>query len=274
MPYTLMRQDALPTSLVSQLKRFPWYDATQYNQSAKDFELGYVWWQGWNAFMYVKADEALTVGQLVMYTVPTTDATKAGSTVATLTTNNTTLMTADAEIDNWVYCAAGALELSGGGTIRKIKDNAVGTITVSVRDQASPASYGTGAVVRTGAGMFDADQFAAAYVGGEVVTIIRPGHVMVNDSTEPAVGVALGTVTSGYYTIIQVIGLALVSGTDAGTDVVKGVPATPAAAGKIVLNGSNAAALGRGAGTIIPLEGLTVGASAIIPCYINLLRNC
>jgi hypothetical protein len=267
MPYKPIGQDALPSGYVSQLTRFPWYDSSRFNQSSADLELCSLWWQGQNAFMLVKADVALTVGQLVSWALPVTGAatTNTASPATYGITWDSAAFTAQAEVDNYVYLAGA----SGGATIKKVISNTTTNVYFARRSPAISGSYGAGGAL---ADPSDGEALAASLATG-VATMIRPGHVIVatgTTGTTPAVGVALGTVTQYYYTMVQVAGLAMVSCVGNGTALAVGVNAVPSTAGVAI--GSAATGLYQGAGTIMP-QVAYAGSGAMIPCFVNLIGN-
>lgn len=255
-----------------------WYLGTPYiDMSATVFggvsqaigaTIGDVWWlggkneaSGGNAFMFVKADAGLAVGQLVTLAAPTAGTlTIPGSPVSTaaaITTNisNVTAGT-NGEVGNWinVNVAAGYTTLQ----MRRIKANtnaATGNFTVALPDYLRPNSP-------TDADIFDG---FASMANADALCVIRPYHVIVNTATTNPVGVALGTVTSGNYTVIQVAGLAGVKSTTATAN----VPAVGAAAG-VIVTGAGTANAYAAASNILPMITNAVAAN-IIPCMVNFL---
>lgn len=97
--------------------------------------------------------------------------------------------------------------------------------------------------------------------------IIRPYQVIVNTATTVPCGVALGTVTAGYYTIVQTKGLALVSSKGDGTALAVGVPAVGTAAG-VAIGGNGTANAYVGAG-LVPQSAFSA-ASGLSPILVNL----
>jgi hypothetical protein len=244
-------------------------------QQAIGASLGDVWWlgggpaaSGGNAFMFVRARAALAVGQLVTLQAPTAGTlTIPGSPVSTSAAITTNISNATAgtngEVDNYIYVnpAAGYTTTQ----LRRIKANtnaATGNFTVALQDFLRPNSP-------TDQDVFDG---FSAFANADAVCVIRPYNVIVNTATTVPCGVALGTVTSGNYTIIQVAGLAGVNSTTATAN----VPAVGGAAGVIttaagVGNGTGGAAAASlyGSGTmILPMITNAVAAN-IIPCMVN-----
>jgi hypothetical protein len=157
-------------------------------------------------------------------------------------------------VDNFIYVnpAAGYTTTQ----TRRIKANdasGTGNFTVSLPDFLRPNSP------------LDQDIFDgfAAFANADAVCVLRPYHVIVNTATTVPVGIALGTVTSGNYTIIQVAGLAGVKSTTATAN----VPVVGAAAG-VVVTGAGAANAYMGAGNMLPMITNAV-ANNIIPCMVN-----
>jgi len=234
-------------------------------------QLGDIWWlgggaraNGGNAFMFVKNTTAgaLTQGQLVTAALPTTGTlTVPGSPVSTAASITTNISNATAgvngEVDNWIYVAPAATFATP--QLRRIKATtaaATGNFTVALPDPLRPNSPN------------DQDVFDgfAVFANADPLTVIRPYQVIECTATKIPIGVALGAVTAGSYTVIQVAGLALVLTKGDGTALVVNVPAAPAAAGFAI--GSAAANLYRGAGMILP-QFASAAASLILPCFVN-----
>jgi hypothetical protein len=242
-------------------KLWPWYESKYFNSATPLLDLGAEWdlvgppeSGGGNSFMYVKAAAGVSfaAGQFVSFATPAASTvTAAGSTVSTIVWAAGGL-TVNAEVGNFIYIANTAAG-GGGFTLRKIIANTATTITVSATDP-SVASKPA-----------DRNVLEAVPTNGDVAIIIRPYQVIVNTATTVPVGVALGTVTAGYYTIVQTKGLALGLGVGTGTALAVGVPATPAAAGVVI--GTAAASTYSGT-TIIP-QAAYAGASALQPLLIN-----
>lgn len=230
--------------------------------------LGDIWWlggdaraNGGNAFMFVKATAALTLGQLVAAALPTaTTAHNPGgeSTTSVVTTHyNTAALAANAEVDNWVFVNATGAALP---QLRRIKASNVavlGAMTVALRDYLRPNSP------------LDADIFDTVATDNDPACIIRPHNVIVNTATTTPLGVALGTVTINSYTIVQVAGLACVSSVGNVTALAPNVPAVGAAAGVISGSAAGAANLYTGASLILPQIAQAAAGPVIIPAYVN-----
>jgi len=249
--------DYYTTSAQNDGPLIPWYNAAAYNVASlpAGVQLGETFWVkgsprsgAGNAFMWVKATVGLTVGQLVAWDAPGTDTALTGSTtsVLNLTTGN---LTVNAEVDNFVFVDATNKDL------RRIKANTASTITVALNDPYVASNPK------------DADVFTAAPANTNPVVIIRPWNVRVCTASLQPVGVALGTVTQNYYTVVQLAGVAMVSAIGNGTALVSGVPAIPAAAGQILGGGTTANLYS--AGTAIVPQYAYAGAGQLIPCLVN-----
>jgi hypothetical protein len=244
---------------------------------------------GGNTFMFVRSKTALTIGQLVASRTPTqevddnggaasTVVTGAGSaaspttTTAVVTTNidNTSFpvpATVNDEIDNWLWINSVAGNAAAIPQLRRIKANSLSATsfyTVSQRDYMRPNSP------------LDQDVFDYTPLNTELCSIIRPYHVQAAANTDTPIGVSLGTVTAGNYTIIQIAGLAsvLVDGNGLNEGLVVNQPAWTGAAGAI--RGANGvAALLTGAGCVLPQFAsiVDVAAGLRIPCYVNFMAQ-
>jgi hypothetical protein len=114
----------------------------------------------------------------------------------------------------------------------------------------------------------DADVFDTLATNADTLCIVRPWDLIVNTATTVPVGIALGTVTAGNFTIIQVAGLAAVLATGNVTALVANQPAVGAAAGVISGSAAAAANLYTGAGLILP-QFATAAVGLLIPAYVN-----
>lgn len=264
----------ISTSKLANGRSFPWYPAATLNSTTPLAALGAYWELqgddvvgGGNAFMYVKnVGGALALGQVVAYRSPTAGTfTLTGSTTQLIYTNITT--TAD-ETGNWIYCLSAA---SGGPWIRKIlgcypaadataKYGANTVFVISKKDPNSPA------------GSADIDAITALPANGVAVAIIRPWQVIECTAALSPVGIALGTVADGAYTIIQVSGMALAQAVGNGTALAIGKPAVPSAAGVLIGSAADAANLFVGAANFQPLVP-TSAASALIPFNFSCFGN-
>jgi len=285
--YRWINQDRLPSSFLQQLATFPWYDSSQINDSTPRIQPGTAWYDAdtGNAFAYVKANAALAAGQIVSWLVPGTGSSVAAPTgndvfgnaadnkFAISLTGGSLALTTNNEVGNWLWIPN--LQAAPGPTLRKIKGNTSGNtpnITIAVRDQATTLNQ------------YDADAFATALTSGAtyLLSLIRPRQVQVCAGATPPCGVALGTVTATYYTIIQIAGLALCQA-DGATNgaIVAGQPATVQSSGcvaallqltastQITALSTNFAVAG--GGLIEPLVLFSTSSSVPfqIPCYVN-----
>jgi hypothetical protein len=253
-----------------------WYLGTPYlNMATAQFQgisadvgasIGDIWWlggkstaSGGNAFMFVKADVALALGQVVTMAAPTAGTlTIPGapvSTAAAITTNISNVTAGvNGEVGNWIYVNPAAGYTTS--QTRRIKANdasATGNFTVALTDWMRPNSP------------LDQDIFDgfSAMANADAVCVIRPYHVIVNTATTVPVGIALGVVTQYNYTIIQVAGLAFVKSTTATAN----VPVVGAAAG-VVVTGAGTANAYMGSGNMLPMITNAV-ANNIIPVMVN-----
>jgi hypothetical protein len=242
-------------------KLWPWYESKYFNSATPLIDLGAEWdlvgpasAGGGNSFMYVKAAAGVSfaAGQFVSFATPSASTvTAAGSSVHTIVWAAGGL-TSNAEVGNYLYIA-NTTAGGGGFTLRRIISNTTTTITFSTVDP-NVASKPQ-----------DQNALEAVPTNGDVAIIIRPYQVIVNTATTVPCGVALGTVTAGYYTIIQTKGLALGLGVGSGTALAVGVPATPAAAGVVI----GSAAASQYSGTTILPQAAYAGASSLQPFLIN-----
>lgn len=265
-------------------KQITWYVGTPFIdmtaavytgvQQAIGANLGDIWWlggqapaSGGNAFMFAKATVGLTLGQLVSVAVPTTGtATVPGAgtaaspltTTASITTNinNAATVAVNGDVNNWLYVNATGATLPQLRRIKYNSSSATSFYKVALTDNLRPNSP------------TDADVLDTALTNADPLCIIRPWNLIVNTATTTPVGVALGTVTAGNYTIIQVAGLAAVLAKGDVNALVVNQPAVGAAGG--VASGSAAAAanLYTGASLILP-QFATAAASLLIPAYVN-----
>ena len=263
-------------------KQMTWYVGTpfinmtlaQYRvvQQNVGMHLGDSWWvnglsraSGGNAFMLVVSDAELTLGQLVAAATPTAGTyTAAGSTSAAIITNiSEAAVGANGDVNNWIWVTATGATLP---QLRRIKANnasATATFTIAQPDFMRPASP------------TDQDVFDTTPTNADVVDIIRPYHVRVCTDTDTPIGVCLGTVNAGNYTIIQIAGMAavLADGSGLNEGLVVNQPAWTCGATPGAIRGANGvASLYTGAASILP-QYATTTAGLIIPCFVNFLMQ-
>ena len=250
---------------LSNEKLWPWYGSAYYNSATPLIQLGAEWdlvgpteAGGGNSFMYVKcaAGVSLTVGQLVSFATPTASTVTAAGSSTQMIVWAAGSLTVNAEVGNYLFIA-NSTSSGGGFTLRKILSNTATTITFSETDPnvaSKPA---------------DRNALELAATNGDVAIIIRPYQVIVNTATTVPCGVALGTVTSGYYTIVQTKGLALVSTVGNGTATAVNVPAVGSSAGVAIGSGGSTANLYTTAGALLP-QSVFAAASGLSPFLINL----
>jgi hypothetical protein len=266
--------------------QIPWYGGTPYInmstavysgvQQAIGASLGDIWWlgggpeaSGGNAFMFVRARAALAIGQLVTFQTPTTgQLTVPGlpvSTAASITTNvSNAAAGVNGEVGNYIFVSPAATYATI--QLRRIKANTAavtGNFTVAQTDFLRPNNP-------TDQDVFDG---FSVFANADPLSIIRPYNVIVNTASTVPVGVALGTVTSGNYTIIQVAGLCpvLTKGDTANKGIVTGQPLVGGAAGVAQGQLDNAATeyVKYGLGSNITALYTSTAASLILPCYVN-----
>lgn len=268
----------IPTAKLNAKTSYPWYDSTKYNSTTPLAALGAFWELqgdvsvgGGNSFIYVKnVGGALAQGEAVAWKAPTAGTfTLTGSTVQKIYTNITTTQS---EVGNWLYCLSAA---TGGPWLRQIKRQFIaanaatetpgyGANTVFVVSEKDPNSP---------SGAADIDAIAALPSNGVAVCIIRPFQIVKCTDVLQPIGVALGTVADGNYTIIHVSGMGLLDtvGNGANAGIVVGEPCAVDANGKFI--GTNAVApINGGASSFKPLLASTA-ASAVVPFEFNCIGN-
>lgn len=261
--WKLLRTDRIPPGVQQQLAILPWYDPSQINDATPRMEIGQFWYDEGtgNIYAYVKAAAALGIGQVVALQAPGTDTVAGGSTtsVVNLVTGG---LTVNAEKGNYVNFSG----IDGATTIgtRQIKGNTASSITVSLTSSL------------TGINQPDLDVLPSIPAGASAVQIIRPWNVVVCTASLVPFGVALGTVTSGNFTIVQVGGLAQVLGNNTVGAIVAGAPVQPIAAG--VVSGTPAQAgaapvvnLFTAGVNITPQVAYAAAPSILLPMMLNCL---
>ena len=261
---------------------WPWYSSTYLNSATLPPEtpLGAYWETagniksaGGNAFMMVRAMEGLSQGQLVSFAAGILGevagaVASASSTTVLIATNITTIAT---DPTNHILLSIHNTTSSGGGTVlrpARLVSNGAGT-----------AAYGTNSTFEIetidytiATKPYGPNALTLAATNGDACIMTRLYAVGVNTATTVPCGVALQTVTSGYYTVIQVIGEALVltGGTTPG--LVYNELAIPGAAG--VITGSTSGATPyMGGGSIISRRTYNTSASILHPVKLNLFGN-
>jgi hypothetical protein len=180
-----------------------------------------------HSYIYVRAGAALAIGQVVtLLDNPAEGAVQAADTVADnihIVKVSAAGLTANSEVGNFIQFnnstgSIGDLKLIKANTAT-VGGNAYITISVLNHFQGRP--------------VYDGDAPAAAYLAAtSEVSIIRPWNVDVAGDNEAPYGIAMGTVTSGNNTLVQIEGLAHVLGA-AGTSFTDGAPVYTAAAGEV-----------------------------------------
>jgi len=282
MQFRPIDQDRVPPSMLENLQTIvtgnAWYSLAQLNDAPSTtanttgvyapgygprLALGSVWWdqQTGNAYQYVKAGAALTTGLVVTAEVPTAGTvTAAGSTTSEIITNiDTTLLGSLVGDYFWALDATGTSPSSWKQNLRVIKGHTTGAaahIIVAKRSEITTLNTQ------------DPDVFPSVPTNGCACCIIRPWRVSVCGATSVPCGIAMGTVTAGNYTIIQVAGLAMVAAIGSGTATAVGVPPQVNASGQVLgLAAANQYLTGV---SILPLIANS-GALALNPMYVNFL---
>lgn len=255
-----------------------WYANADINSTTAAMELGATWCDAetGNWFKYVKATAGLTPGQFVSFAAPTAGTTTAaGSTVYNQVTNITTTAV---ETGNYLWILDAAGTYSAGVTpfsqsLRRIKGQIAGGVEGAVGANTTFILSRTGSIY--GNNQYDPDFLPKTATNGAACYIVRPNNVIVATNATPPIGVALGEVTSGRYTIIQVAGLAMVQYNNTIAAAVIGKAGVMQAAG--ITSGPTAgtmtaANLDTIVGTSIYPQALLASATtSLIPAYINFL---
>lgn len=190
-------------------------------------------------YLYVHTTGALAVGEVCTFSANVTEgAIQAPDTVA----DNIHVLTTDlagisegVEIGNFLHIGNTTGSI---GDLKVIKDNTatVGGTTYFTISRKQ---------IFQGRGGYDGDAPAAAYAAaGSEVSLIRPYRVVRAVEANEPVGIAMGTVTSGNCTLIQIEGLAQVSGV-AGTTFVDNALVYTKAAGQVSVTAGTGLIVGR-----------------------------
>lgn len=189
-----------------------------------------------NVFLYVRAVAALAAGQVVTQAANLTGTVSASTTVNSIFSNITTTIN-ESSVGSFLS-SPGTVAGAGVPFLKVIKGQvAIGANTTFVISKKS---------IFIGIGKQDGDSLSAIPTTGDPLAVVRCYAVDVAGVAATPYGVALGTVSSGNRTLVQVGGLALVQAngaTDALTDggiavtaasgVVKGTLGTATAASAI-----------------------------------------
>jgi len=269
MLFNLIDQDRVPSGFDQQVASVQatttatemWYDASHLNDTTPVLRPGALWDDNFgNYFQYVKAGANLTVGQFVSLQAPTTGtSTAAGSTVYVQVTNVTT--TAN-EVGNylWQLDAVGQTSSQYRQTLRRIKSSTVGSNATFVLSQQG-STYGNN--------IYDLDYLPRTATNGAALAVIRPFNVISATASTLPIGVALGTITSGNWTIIQVAGLAMIQANNVGAATAVGVPGAMQASG--VFTGAASASQSILGTSIIPLYAHNSSTTSLIPAFVNFM---
>jgi hypothetical protein len=154
-----------------------------------------------NVFLYVRCVAGLTVGQIVKMAGVLAGTVSASTTVNNIFTNVTTTIN-ESSVGSFLASTGTA----GGGGVNFLKlikgQVAIGVNTTFIISKKS---------VFIGINKQDGDTLAAIPTTGDPLAVVRPYAVDVAGAAESPAGIALGTVTSGNRTLVQVGGLAFVS---------------------------------------------------------------
>lgn len=257
----------IPTSRLSGGATWPFYDSAYFNSATPLVEPGAYWELsgpeeagGGNSFLYVKATAALVVGQGAGYAAPVaTTVNSTGSSTKKIVTAKTD-WTAGALKGGWVSIQN--TTSSGGGTVmRRIRDNGTNWIEFAGQDYTVPSSPD------------DADHLVLAATNTDIVTVWLPNQTIVSTAAVQPIGLALGTVTQNYYTILHVsgVGQALIDGGTVDTAI--GVPLVPAAAGTFTGSAAGVANLTMGGGRMIATETYAAATVKLSMVHFNLFPN-
>lgn len=255
-----------------------WFDYSDINSSTAAMGLGLMWCDQTtgNWYRYIRAAAALTPGQFVGFEAPTTGTvTASGSTVYVVKTNITTTA---AEAGNYIWFLDAVGTYSAAVTpfsqaLRLIK---------STTNGAGTAVFGTNTIFTLsqrgsiyGNNAYDPDPLNAVPTNGSACCVIRPYRGIVATASTPAVGVALGEVTSGNYTIIQIAGLAMIQGNSTIGNFVVGKAAVMQAAG--IASGPTSGTMTAAnldtivGNSIYPIAASASNTTSLYPAYINFL---
>jgi ElaB/YqjD/DUF883 family membrane-anchored ribosome-binding protein len=229
---------------------FPWITSdfgdlnnSPYGNKVPGFQLGYPWFDQFGNTFVLKIQRAATlaVGNTTQW--GTTDQggghvtdTATGASTTTVITLTTGGLTAQAEVNNFVYDEV----LSRTGTpktdgLKLIKANTASTLTIS---NASDTKYSNR--------QNDPDAYATAPANTDALTIIRPYQTIIFPtaaaSTGFVAGVAVSAVAQDSWCFQQVAGLAMVQAVGSVTNLVINAPAVPSAAAAGTVIGAAAVA--------------------------------
>lgn len=172
-------------------------------------------------YAYVRAVAALAQGQVCKYAGALAGTVSAATTSAVINTNITTTLN-ESILLSFLACSGN----TGTPFIKIIKgQTAIGTNTQFTISKLS-VLFGLG-------GARDGDNLSFTPTTGDAVAVVRAYSVDVAGIADSPVGVALGTVTAGNRTLIQVSGLAQVLAVGSTDALADNGPAVTAAAGVV-----------------------------------------
>lgn len=206
------------------------------------------------SYVYVRAAAALAVGQVVTLAANQTGTVSAGTTTSLIKTNITTTLD-EASIGSFIT-VSGTTQVQ-----KKIKNQVINAGGAKIG--ANTNFYVSINDTRLGRGGADGDVLAAVPTTSDPVHIVRPYSVDVCGNAGFPCGVALGTVTSGYRTLVQVSGLARVNSVGSTTAIADNGLVVCIASGSV--KGLNAEALS----TVLGLaKQAYAGAAALQPIWL------
>lgn len=201
---------AIKTGKGQQVSTIPWLSSdfsdlgTTPILPPKSLNLAQPWFDDFgNIFLAKKASSAFVVGNVASWPAAATSTVTGAGTTTQKVVWAAGGLTANAEIGNFL---AELVILATGITdgLKLIKANTATVIVVSLTD------------TKVSNLQPDADAYITAPANGDAVSIIRPYNAVIfpaaNAAIDNAIGIALGTITSGDIAMFQVGGLALVSG--------------------------------------------------------------
>jgi hypothetical protein len=258
----LLHQDPFSGAGMDQGTIIPWYNQIYTNNPTQagyrpDLDLNDTWEQPLigNLYKFAYLDvsgetpSVLSAGVALTLSTPGTDTVSASLTdpVSGLVYGITLVtggLTANAEVGNYLY-------MEDLGLMKQIKSNTETDVIFSTKDTL-PTGY-------------DVEAIDPGPANASNISIIRPGHVVVNATPGVTVGVTVNDVTEGQFIVMQVRGLALIVGNNSGTALVANTPAL-ITTGAILDGGDPSGQASMQDCLIVPLVSYT-GANILIPCY-------
>lgn len=179
-------------------------------------------------YVYVRCVAGLAQGQVVKYAAGTAGTISAATTVAQINTNITTTLREDS-VGSFL-ASTGTAAGAGVNFVKLIKKQLVAGVPGVGANSQFVISLTD---IFFGVGKNDGDALAAIPTTADPCILLRPFAVDVAGVAAIPVGVALGTVTSGNRTLVQVAGLAQVLAIGVTDPVTDGGVVTTAASGNV-----------------------------------------